>query len=408
MEKESIKSYFSRLTKVYEQVSNELPKMDDYNHCETCRHCCAGPMRPKVQDIEYDYLRTLHSESEVEAFRDYVALRRDEAGNLLYDHCPFYSFETGCMIHPHRPFSCRTFGPYMYAEDLAEAPELCVYKSAATAVDLLDYWTKVPLAREFAKLKRDYLEFCGGDLMDDFAKEVLRWEAAVEQAPQSAKTHERLAAAYHNAGRIGEAKDVYRKAIKLNPQSPFSHFHLAVILDDEDQWDFAKKEYLEALALRPKDSHIHSRLAFGYSKRGYLQEAISEHKIHAELEPDNPEPCVCLGFIYGQLGWHEESIPHFEKAVNLQPGDTDCLYALSLAYCSSGWWEKAEHALKQVLTVNPTYVPALTILGRVYGKRNALDEARKILTKARTLALEQEKTSLIAEIDRDLEALAAK
>lgn len=51
----------------------------------------------------------------------------------------------------------------------------------------------------------------------EYRSEITLWEASVHEAPDNARAHNNLGHAYQDAGRIDEAREEYRTALRLNP-----------------------------------------------------------------------------------------------------------------------------------------------------------------------------------------------
>jgi len=108
------------------------------------------------------------------------------------------------------------------------------------------------------------------------------WTDAVGKAPGSAVPHYNLGCHLLAAGRIDEAIDSLRTAIRIAPA---------------------------AIA--------HTSLGSAYEVKGMLEEAIEQHRLALRLAPRDPEAHFRLGTVLAAVGRREEAIGYLETAVLL-------------------------------------------------------------------------------------------
>ncbi|HMW92549.1 MAG TPA: tetratricopeptide repeat protein, partial [Candidatus Obscuribacter sp.] len=115
---------------------------------------------------------------------------------------------------------------------------------------------------------------------------------------EAARQLNRQGIEFQSAGKLKEAVDCYRQAIKINPQGAGYHNNLALALKDLGEWNEAESEARLALRLRPGRADYHFN----------------------------------LGIILQRLKRLTEAEAAFNEALKLDSGDTDCHYRLAQIY----------------------------------------------------------------------------
>lgn len=147
--------------------------------------------------------------------------------------------------------------------------------------------------------------------------------------------------ALETAGRYAEAREQYRKSIRLLPAFAPAHGNLGALLARSDSVDEGIKE---------------------------LDEAI-------RLDPDLAEPRTNLGVTLAEMGRFDEAIVQLEKAVSLEPENAESHYNLATALASSGEFEAAQREYELTLKIAPNRADAHNNLGNVLASQGHIDAA---------------------------------
>lgn len=116
-------------------------------------------------------------------------------------------------------------------------------------------------------------------------------------------------------GKLVQAADQYRQAIKLQPAAAGYHNNLALVLKDLDQLPTAEQEARTAVKLKPKRGDYHYNLAIILQKENKLNEAETEYKFAAELDPMDTECHYRLAQVMSQLNRTEEAEDQLKLAL---------------------------------------------------------------------------------------------
>jgi len=89
-------------------------------------------------------------------------------------------------------------------------------------------------------------------------------------------------------GRLEEAADKIREALKLDPENSDLHRELGITFLLGKEWKRARIEMIEALRHDPTDADAHNGLGYALEKMGDLEAAVKEYRTATHLDPDDP------------------------------------------------------------------------------------------------------------------------
>lgn len=185
-------------------------------------------------------------------------------------------------------------------------------------------------------------------------------------------------------GNFSEAANLIEKAIKTDSRIPAFHCNLGNAYKELRQFDLAASAFLEAVKLDPQFQIAYCNLGNTYLDQGILDEAINSYRKALTLNPGFTEALFGLGNALQEKGELEEAVRCYRQAVKIKPD-----YAK--AYCNLGnclqkqdQLDEAAACLRQALSISPDNVEALSNLGLVLQKQEKLDDAvdcyRKLLS----------------------------
>jgi Flp pilus assembly protein TadD len=87
----------------------------------------------------------------------------------------------------------------------------------------------------------------------------------------------------HQAGRLKQAVNWYRKALASNPNDPIAHYDLAIALEDLGDFGEAVREYQRALQANWNFPEAHFNLSRLYRAMGRILEATRHLRIYRRL-----------------------------------------------------------------------------------------------------------------------------
>ncbi|HVT05821.1 MAG TPA: tetratricopeptide repeat protein [Polyangia bacterium] len=148
----------------------------------------------------------------------------------------------------------------------------------------------------------------------------------------------------HQQGRLTDAEEMFRQALRLNPSYTEAALNLVVTLNDLGKYAEAQSIYAQVMqavkhAPRELDPFVRGKIA----------------NMHAEL-----------GATYRAVGAHEDAVREYRRALALCPTFGDVRTALAKTLQEAGDLPAAIRELEAVKTEQPGFVPALLHLGLAY------------------------------------------
>jgi tetratricopeptide (TPR) repeat protein len=200
---------------------------------------------------------------------------------------------------------------------------------------------------------------------------------ALKLKPDYADAHLNLGVALENQGKHDEAIVQIREAIRLKPEIAEAHRNLGITLARQGKPTEAIAEYHEAIRLKPAYAQAHYDLGFAlqYTQR-QLEGAIAAYREAIRLKPDYAEAHYNLGTIFCDHT-HDltASEAEFRAAIDLMPNYANAHTGLGNTLQAQGKLEDAVAELRTAIRLNPNLTHAHAILGFVLGKLGKIDDA---------------------------------
>src|SRR4051794_19573311 len=103
------------------------------------------------------------------------------------------------------------------------------------------------------------------------------------------------AVAYHRAGQLARAEQIYRQVLQVDPRQP-NAWHLLGVVEHQAGRHTTAIDYIgRAIALAPAVAAYHNNLGEAYRALRRLDDATACYRRAQELEPDDPQGHVSLG-----------------------------------------------------------------------------------------------------------------
>jgi tetratricopeptide (TPR) repeat protein len=194
-------------------------------------------------------------------------------------------------------------------------------------------------------------------------------EQALARDPSLTQAHANLISLYARVHNWQKAEEHYRAVLKANVGVADAEYDYGVLLGMQEQWDAAAAAYRRALALNPLHAQAHNNLGQILERNRKLDEALGEYESAVRAQPTLRLARFNEGRMLLALGRNDDAIAALQPLT--EPRDAEApryLFALSAAHLRAG------HK----------------------------DEAVRLGTEARELALKYGDTALAAAIERNL------
>ena len=175
-------------------------------------------------------------------------------------------------------------------------------------------------------------------------------------------------AAHAQTGTWRNSEVLWSHAIAVDPGNAKAHNSLGAIYGNTGRIQQAEQEFKEALRLRPdlrEGLHIFPNLGRSLVAQGKLSEAIPYLERARELKPEDAALASELGNAYLGVDRTNDAMRAWRDAVRLNPQLEDTWFMLGIALAAGGNFSEARHAFNEVLRVNPARKDAAMALQRL-------------------------------------------
>lgn len=193
--------------------------------------------------------------------------------------------------------------------------------------------------------------------------------------PDPARPHYHLGVVYERAGRLEQAEQEYRAALRIEPDYYLAHYNLGVLLGERGEVEEAIAHYRAALRSRPNHAGARNNLALTLAAAGDIDEAIAHGRLAVESRPDDADLHNNFAALLGKAGRMQEAIEQYQTAVRLNPNDAEIRRNLAAALESVGSDEQALHQYTEAIRIDPHDADTHTHLGLALARRGRLPEA---------------------------------
>ncbi len=184
-----------------------------------------------------------------------------------------------------------------------------------------------------------------------------------------------LAVQHHQAGRLAEADQNYRKVLAADPRHSDSLHMLGVLACQTKHPDIAVDLIQRAVAINGGNAAYHHNLGSAWNDLGRLDEAIASFRRAVGLKPDYVKALHNLGHALRDQGRRDDAALAFRQALKVNPNDLGALGNLGLLLQDAGQAEEAVACYRQLLGLRPDYPEAHNNLGNALRALGRWDEA---------------------------------
>jgi predicted O-linked N-acetylglucosamine transferase (SPINDLY family) len=185
------------------------------------------------------------------------------------------------------------------------------------------------------------------------------YRQVLAQDANHSHAHRLLGVLAAQAGRTDVAVELLRRAIALDPRDAEAYSNLGIALRDLGKLDDARAAFDSAIRLRPQWAEAHHHLGIALADQGKLQEAVSEYETALRLRGgDFAEAHYNLGVAAFQLRRLDEAITAFSASARLRPDHADSHYNLGLALQRAGRLDEAIAAYWRAIQIDPAHAQA--------------------------------------------------
>lgn len=221
-----------------------------------------------------------------------------------------------------------------------------------------------------------------------------------------------IALDHHQAGRVAEAEDIYRRILGADPEYADAVQLLGVLAAQTGQVEAAVRRLRLAAALRPDSAGGWSNLAGAEQSAGAVDRAVRLYGRALRLRPELADAHASRSAALRRLGRHDAALAAAGQALSLAPDHADALANRAAALSSQGESQAAELCARRSLRLNArSAVAHATLAASLATQRRWTDAeaaARDSLAVDRNLGEAWEVLgAVLAKLDRFSDSLEA-
>jgi tetratricopeptide (TPR) repeat protein len=221
------------------------------------------------------------------------------------------------------------------------------------------------------------------------AEAAAEFEQALAQQPSSIDALLGLAAAYHAAGRIEDARNAYKRAAAEQPKYWAVYNHFGSFFYRLGRYPEAIVMFEQAVRRRPESSRAYNNLGAAYFKSDRFADARKAFERSIQIEP-NAGAYSGLGNVEYFVGNYRSAAAAFEQAAKLVPGNYVNWANLADAYRwtpelkgrAASTYENAARLAQSELKLNPKSAYVHATLATCYAKTGKMAAAHDHLDRA--------------------------
>lgn len=188
-----------------------------------------------------------------------------------------------------------------------------------------------------------------------FDQALVKLKQAHSAAPLNATVENLMGITETQLGRIDEACNHYRNAIRLDPRQAAPHRNLGFNLLNTKDYSHAEPELHEASRLNPGDYFAHDYLMLLSLAMGRDAEALTEASRAGQL-PDN-DPDVGAGLIEAdvRMGRADDAISRIESLEQAAELSSAHEYSIAVLLAQHGFYSQAVHCFRRISMLDPSW-----------------------------------------------------
>ena len=234
---------------------------------------------------------------------------------------------------------------------------------------------------------------------DNIKEAVVLLEGAVAADPTFARAYAVLARTlwYLGAMRgdytatLARAEAAARKALELAPESADSHEAMAAVHIALDRFEQAHAELEEAVRINPNSAYAHFLLGTNHGTFGRFEESIASYRRGYVLDPLHPpiRDWHSLATVLRVSGRIDEALKIAEQQKILHPGSPFPFVASALCYAQMKEFGRADEAIDAALSMRKDEAWSRIVRGEIYALEGKRKEAEEVLQSLSDLSEDQ-------------------
>ena len=212
------------------------------------------------------------------------------------------------------------------------------------------------------------------------------WDAATSRRPMPIADLLVRAEQYRVAGLMAEAAATCRSILEAQPGEPNATHLLGLIAHQSGKLGEAIEHLRRAVKLAPDAALYHANLGEMYRLAGRLDEAVKHGRRAVKLKPDYPEALSNLGAALYERKAYADAADCHRRAIALNPGFAQAHSNLGNALHAVKRFDQAVDAYRRAVAIEPRFADAWSNLGTSLHHGGHFEDGMAALRRAVALA----------------------
>jgi tetratricopeptide (TPR) repeat protein len=209
---------------------------------------------------------------------------------------------------------------------------------------------------------------------------LLRYTVAA--SPGSSVAHYNWALLLERQGKLDDAVEHYRQAVRINPRYVRARNNLGVTLAAQGHLEEAIGHYRRVLEIHPGSAETHNNMGNALFRTGELDGALRHYQEALRIDPAYARAHNGMGIVLATQGKVDEAIARFRMAVEIDPALARVHLNLANLLAKRGQVEEAAAYYRRALAADPKLAAAHEALGRILLLQGQRDEAIRHMEEA--------------------------
>ncbi|MCG7394098.1 tetratricopeptide repeat protein [Microvirga sp. ACRRW] len=193
--------------------------------------------------------------------------------------------------------------------------------------------------------------------------------------PRQAEVLRLLGTAEYQLGNLEDCVKYLSKSVSILPAQPETQFNLGAALDKLGRFEEAITHYNRAIALKPGYAEAYYNRGNVLNELGRTQDAAESFEKATTFKPNYAKAYYNLGIALRKLERAEEALEKYNKAIAVKPDYADAYYNKGNALIDLYRLQEALESFSKAIELKPDYVDAYFNRGSTLLEMRRLDEA---------------------------------
>ncbi|QTA91412.1 tetratricopeptide repeat protein [Desulfonema magnum] len=196
----------------------------------------------------------------------------------------------------------------------------------------------------------------------------------------------------HQTGQNDRAAELIRRAVRIYPDEPYYHFNLGCVFQAQGKFNDAVSCFQNAVRLKPDYFEAYTNMGSAFEKQGKLDNSLSCYRKALEMKPDLVEAYNNMGSVFQAQGKFNDAISCFRRSLKIRPDNPDTHNNMGNVFGVMSNTNKAVSCFQRAVQLKPDYFEAYNNMGKAFQNQGNLDHARSCFQKSLELKKDHAET----------------